>query len=87
MVYALGVIHTLGAGTDARSPWSYRPIALMAPAIGAMFWARVAHGIRKGRERRRAAAERRRERRQERPERPAPRPRPVLTGAVTEESA
>ena len=91
VVYALGVIHTLGAGTDASSPWLYWPIAITAPAIGAMFVARVAHGIRKGRERRRAAEERRRERRQERRGEqltpPAPRPRPVLTGAVMEESA
>ena len=87
VVYVLGVIHTLGAGTDASSPWLYWPIALTAPAIGAMFTARVVHGIRKGRERKRAAAERRRERQLDRPERPAPRQHPVLTGAVAEESA
>jgi sulfoxide reductase heme-binding subunit YedZ len=91
VVYVLGVIHTLGAGTDASSPWLYWPIAITAPAIGAMFVARMAHGIRKGRERKRAAEERRRERRQgrrgEQLTPPAPRPRPVLTGAVMEESA
>lgn len=91
VVYVLGVIHTLGAGTDASSPWLYWPIAITAPAIGAMFVARVAHGIRKGRERKRAAEDRRRERLQERGREqlipPAPRPRPVLTGAVMEESA
>jgi methionine sulfoxide reductase heme-binding subunit len=80
VVYLLGVVHTLGAGTDASSPWLYWPIALTAPAIGAMFVARVAHGIRKGRERKRAAAERRRERQ-------LPRSRPALTGAIAEESA
>ena len=87
VVYVLGVIHTLGAGTDAASPWLYWPIALTAPAIGAMFVARVAHGIRMGRERKRKAAERHRERELDRVDRPAPRPRPVLTGAVAEESA
>ena len=81
VVYVLGVIHTLGAGTDATSPWLYWPIALTAPVIGAMFVARAAHGIRQGRERKRVAAERRRERRIE-----PPAPRPVVTGAVAEES-
>ncbi len=86
VVYGLGVVHTLGAGTDASSPWLYWPIALTAPVIGAMFVARAAHGVRKGQERKRAAEERRRQRRLER-ELPAARPRPVLTGAVAEESA
>ena len=86
VVYVLGVIHTLGAGTDAASPWLYWPIALTAPVIGAMFVARAAHGIRTGRERKRAAEERRRQRGQE-PQPPPARPRPVLTGAVAEESA
>ncbi len=84
VVYALGVVHTLGAGTDASSPWLYWPIALTAPLIGAMFVARVGHGSRKGRERKRQAAERRRERQIDAP---APPPQRVLTGAIAEESA
>ena len=84
VVYALGVIHTLGAGTDASSPWLYWPIALTAPVIGVTFVARVGHGIRKGRERKRKAAERRRGRQIDAP---APRPQPALTGAIAEESA
>lgn len=84
IVYVLGVIHTLGAGTDASSPWLYWPIALTAPLIAAMFVARVGHGIRKGRERKRKTAERRRERQIDAP---APRPQSVLAGAIAEESA
>lgn len=62
VVYVLGVAHTLGAGTDAGSPWLYWPIALTAPAIGVMLMARVMHGIGKGRAKKRVAAKRRRER-------------------------
>ena len=58
-VYILGVAHTLGAGTDASSPWLFWPVVLSIPVITGLFVARVVQGIRKGRARARTAAERR----------------------------
>jgi methionine sulfoxide reductase heme-binding subunit len=58
VVYALGVAHTLGAGTDASSPWLFWPVVLSIPVITGLFVARVVQGIRKGRARSRTAAER-----------------------------
>ena len=55
VVYALGVAHTLGAGTDASSPWLFWPVALSIPVITGLFVARVVQGIRKGRARSRTA--------------------------------
>ena len=92
VVYVLGVIHTLGAGTDASSPWLYWPIAITAPAIGAMFVARMpptgfARAVSAGRPPRSGAASGGRSDGGEQLTPPASRPRPVLTGAVMEESA
>ena len=59
LVYALGVAHTLGAGTDASSPWLFWPVVASIPVVAGLFVARVVHGIRKGRDRAKPAAERR----------------------------
>ena len=67
VVYALGVAHTLGAGTDAASPWLFWPVVGSVPVVSGLFLARVIAGIRKGRARSRAADERRAERRRELP--------------------
>jgi sulfoxide reductase heme-binding subunit YedZ len=74
VVYILGVMHTLGAGTDATSPWLLYPLALASAWIAVLFVARVASAVRKGRKRSAPAR--------------APRRRP-LTGrpAIGEESA
>jgi methionine sulfoxide reductase heme-binding subunit len=50
-VYVLGVAHTLGAGTDATSPWLFWPVVVSVPVVGGLFAARVVGGIRKGRAR------------------------------------
>lgn len=47
VVYALAVAHTLGAGTDASTPWLRWWIALTAPAILVLFGARVVSGMRR----------------------------------------
>jgi sulfoxide reductase heme-binding subunit YedZ len=60
VVYVLGVVHTLGAGTDATSPWLLYPLALASAWIAVLFVARVATAIRKGRAKRPARAPRRR---------------------------
>ena len=41
LVYALGVAHTLGAGTDASSPWLFSPVVASIPVIAGLFVARV----------------------------------------------
>ena len=51
VVYILGVMHTLGAGTDATSPWLLYPLALASAWIAVLFVARVASAVRKGRKR------------------------------------
>lgn len=59
LVYALGVAHTLGAGTDASSPWLFWPVVASIPVVGGLFFARVVQGIRRGRARARSAPDRR----------------------------
>jgi methionine sulfoxide reductase heme-binding subunit len=59
LVYVLGVAHTLGAGTDASSPWLFVPVVASIPVVAGLFVARVVHGIRKGRASSRSAADRR----------------------------
>ena len=51
VVYILGVMHTLGAGTDATSPWLLYPLALASAWIAVLFVARVASAVRKSRKR------------------------------------
>lgn len=41
VVYALGLVHTIGAGTDASTPWLRWFMALTAVPIGALFLRRV----------------------------------------------
>ncbi|MGZ5333132.1 MAG: ferric reductase-like transmembrane domain-containing protein [Solirubrobacterales bacterium] len=50
VVYALGVAHTLGAGTDATSPWLFWPVVASAAGIGALFVARVGSSMRRKRD-------------------------------------
>jgi sulfoxide reductase heme-binding subunit YedZ len=59
LVYALGVAHTLGAGTDASSPWLFWPVVASIPVVAGLFLARVVQGIRMGHARARSAADRR----------------------------
>ncbi len=49
VVYALAVVHTLGAGTDATTPWLRWWIAITAPTILVLFVARVRAGLEAGR--------------------------------------
>lgn len=56
-VYALGVVHTLGAGTDASTPWMRAFLLLTAPPMAVLFVARLVNARRV---RRRAAARPRR---------------------------
>jgi methionine sulfoxide reductase heme-binding subunit len=58
-VFVLGVAHTMGAGTDATSPWLYWPVAFASSLVAVLFTARVVEGIRKGRRRKAKALERR----------------------------
>jgi len=58
VVYALGVMHTLGAGTDAASPWLFWPVVGSIPLVAGLFIARVIAGIRKGRAKARAEGDR-----------------------------
>jgi methionine sulfoxide reductase heme-binding subunit len=51
VVYGLGVAHTLGAGTDAASPWLFWPVVATIPVVVTLFAARVVQGIRRGRAR------------------------------------
>jgi sulfoxide reductase heme-binding subunit YedZ len=41
VVYALGLVHTIGAGTDARTPWLGWFMALTAVPMAALFMRRV----------------------------------------------
>ena len=59
LVYALGVAHTLGAGTDASSPWLFWPVVASIPVVAGLFLARVVQGIRRGRARARSAPDHR----------------------------
>jgi sulfoxide reductase heme-binding subunit YedZ len=59
VVYALGVMHTLGAGTDASSPWLFWPVVASVPLVAVLFTARVVQGVRRGRARARKAGARR----------------------------
>ena len=59
LVYALGVAHTLGAGTDAASPWLFWPVVASVPVVAGLFVARVVAGLHKNRARARSAAEQR----------------------------
>ena len=45
VVYAMAVVHTLGAGTDATTPWLRWWIAITAPTILVLFVARVRAGM------------------------------------------
>jgi methionine sulfoxide reductase heme-binding subunit len=67
LVYVLGVAHTLGAGTDASSPWLFFPVVASIPLVAGLLAARVVQGIRRGRARASAAADRRAERTRELP--------------------
>ena len=72
VVYALAVAHTLGAGTDATTPWLRWWIAVTAPTILVLFVVRVRTSILA----KRAAARRR------------PRPEPAIARqAATEEAS
>jgi Predicted ferric reductase len=44
VVYALAVLHTLGAGTDASTPWLRWWLLLTAPPIALLFAYRLIHG-------------------------------------------
>jgi sulfoxide reductase heme-binding subunit YedZ len=73
IVYALAVIHTLGAGTDAESLWLRAWLLLTVPPIAVLFLVRLTTPWRQ-RRRARAAL----------PARPAPHPeaRPELEGSL-----
>ena len=45
LVYFLGVVHALGAGTDAAAPWFRDAILGSAVPVAALFAARLAHGL------------------------------------------
>jgi methionine sulfoxide reductase heme-binding subunit len=51
VVYALAVAHTLGAGTDASTPWLRAWLALSVPAITVLFVARLTEPWRRRRTR------------------------------------
>lgn len=46
VVYAMAIIHTLGAGTDASAPWMKWWLLLTTPPIVVLFAYRVVHGSR-----------------------------------------
>ena len=48
VVYALAVAHTLGAGTDASTPWMRIWLFATAPVIAVLFVARLVGARRKG---------------------------------------
>lgn len=56
LVYMLGLVHALGAGSDASAPWFRWWVVATTPVIGGLFVARVLSGTAK----RRAAGRRRR---------------------------
>jgi methionine sulfoxide reductase heme-binding subunit len=47
VVYALGLVHAIGAGTDTRAPWLRAVLLATAVPIGALFARRVATGLRR----------------------------------------
>lgn len=49
VVYGLAVAHTLGAGTDASTPWLRAWLFATAPVIAVLFVIRATSGWRKGR--------------------------------------
>ena len=51
IVYAMAIVHTLGAGTDASAPWMRWWFYLTTPPIFLLFAYRVIHGIRSARNR------------------------------------
>jgi methionine sulfoxide reductase heme-binding subunit len=61
VVYALAVAHTLGAGTDASTPWMRIWLFATAPVIAVLFVVRLVNARRQGRGARKA-------------ERPSPKP-------------
>jgi len=78
VVYALGLVHAVGAGTDASTPWFRWWVLLTAPPIGGLFVYRVLSG--RARRAARAGAER------PRPERATPAGRPISPTPVLEEA-
>ncbi len=56
VVYALGVAHTLGAGTDASTPWMRAFLAITAPPMAVLFVARLVNARSASRQRRPAPA-------------------------------
>jgi len=81
VVYLLAVVHTLGAGTDASTPWLRGWLLLTAPPIAILFAIRLAKGL--GGARRPAPRPGLAQPPPQRalPPRPAPRPTPVLEEA------
>ncbi len=75
VVYGLAVIHTLGAGTDASTPWLRWWLLLTAPPIALLFAIRLLHGSKASRRQRPQAAP------APRHEQLRPRPTPVLEEA------
>lgn len=51
VVYAMAVVHTLGAGTDASTPWLRWWLLLTVPTIAALFAIRVTEPMRRRRRR------------------------------------
>ncbi len=49
VAYALAVVHTVGAGTDASTPWLRWWLALSLPAILVLFAMRLLSGLRRSR--------------------------------------
>lgn len=49
IVYAMAIVHTLGAGTDASTPWMRWWFYLTTPPMVLLFAHRVIHGIRSAR--------------------------------------
>jgi methionine sulfoxide reductase heme-binding subunit len=74
-VYALAMAHTLGAGTDASTPWLRWWLLLTAPPIALLFAARLIHGLKVSRGPHARSA------RPARQEPLRPRPRPALEEA------
>jgi sulfoxide reductase heme-binding subunit YedZ len=72
VVYLLAVIHTLGAGTDATTPWLRWWLVLTVPPIAVLFAVRATEP---GRRRRRLERERRRPRARVPRRQPIPLPR------------
>jgi sulfoxide reductase heme-binding subunit YedZ len=80
LVYLLGLVHALGAGSDASTVWFRWWVILTTPLIGGLFVHRVLSA--RAKKRARSAAPERRRRRAIDPERPHPIPRtPALEEA------